>query len=236
VQAGSSEDGKDFAARYAEAVFTAHQTLTDAQEFYADLKRRALTHGRDPDTIKVLPGIVPILGATEAEARALEAELDRLIRPEYALPQLAELLKIPVETLRLDRELPADLPGEEEIEGQKSRRTLVVNLARRERLTVRGLIGRLGGGRGHFTVAGTPEQVADLIAHWYREGAADGFNIMPPVLPSGLGAFVDHVVPILQRRGLFRTGYEGTTLRDNYRIPRPANRNLAAAVASSVPA
>lgn len=91
VQAGSSDSGKDFAARHAEAVFTAHQTLPDAQEFFADLKRRALAHGRDPDTVKILPGIVPILGATQAEAHALEAELDQLIRPEYALPQLAEL-------------------------------------------------------------------------------------------------------------------------------------------------
>jgi FMN-dependent oxidoreductase (nitrilotriacetate monooxygenase family) len=236
VQAGSSDNGRDFAARYAEAVFTAHQTLTDAQAFYADLKQRALAYGRDPDGLKILPGIVPILGATETEANALEAELDRLIRPEYALPQLAELLKIPVETLHLDRELPAELPDEDEIEGQKSRRTLVVNLARRERLTVCELIGRLGGGRGHFTVAGTPEQIADLIEQWYREGAADGFNIMPPVLPSGLEAFVDHVVPILQRRRLFRTEYDGTTLRDNYALPRPGNRNVATAVAASAPA
>jgi len=236
VQAGSSENGKDFAARYAEAVFTAHQTLSDAQAFYADLKQRALAHGRDPDTVKILPGIVPILGATEAEALALEAELDRLIRPEYALPQLAELLKITPEELHLDRELPDDLPTEDEIEGHKSRRTLVVNLARRERLTVRELIGRLGGGRGHLTFAGTPEQVADEIAHWYHEGAADGFNIMPPVLPSGLASFVDHVVPILQRRGLFRTEYEGRTLRDNYGLPRPANHNTLTAVAASTPA
>jgi len=226
VQAGSSENGRDFAARYAEAVFTAHQTLADAQEFYADLKRRTLHYGRDPETVKILPGIVPVLGATEAQALALEAELDRLIRPEYALPQLAELLKVAPEELHLDRELPADLPAEEEIEGHKSRRTLVVNLARRERLTVRELIGRLGGGRGHLTFAGTPEQVADEIAEWYQAGAADGFNIMPPVLPSGLTAFVDHVVPILQRRGLFRTEYEGKTLRDNYGLPRPANRNV----------
>jgi len=225
VQAGSSEDGKDFAARYADAVFTAHQTLDDARAFYADLKRRALAHGRDPDTIKVLPGIVPILGATEAEALALEAELDRLIRPEYAIGQLAELLSVDAGRLHLDRELPEDLPPEDEIEGAKSRRTLVVNLGRRERLTVRELIGRLGGGRGHLTFAGTPAQIADAIAHWYQEGAADGFNIMPPVLPSGLLAFVDHVVPILQQRGLFRAEYEGSTLRDNYGLPRPANRN-----------
>jgi alkanesulfonate monooxygenase SsuD/methylene tetrahydromethanopterin reductase-like flavin-dependent oxidoreductase (luciferase family) len=109
----------------------------------------------------------------------------------------------------------------------------VVNLARRERLTVRELIGRLGGGRGHLTFAGTPEQVADAIVHWYQEGAADGFNIMPPVLPSGLVSFVDSVVPILQRRGLFRTEYEGTTLRDNYGLFRPTNRNTSIVVAAS---
>ncbi|HEX8629052.1 MAG TPA: NtaA/DmoA family FMN-dependent monooxygenase, partial [Catenuloplanes sp.] len=232
VQAGSSESGKDFAARYAEAVFTAHQTRPDAQAFYADLKQRALAHGRDPDTVKILPGIVPIIGATESDAHALAAELDRLIRPEYAVAQLAELLNIAPGELRLDRELPANLPGEDQIEGAKSRRTLVVNLARRERLTVRALIGRLGGGRGHLTVAGTPEQVADALGDWYDHGAADGFNIMPPVLPSGLSAFVDHVVPILQRRGLFRTGYEGRTLRDNYGLPRPVNRNTGDRVRS----
>ncbi|HEX8345025.1 MAG TPA: LLM class flavin-dependent oxidoreductase, partial [Actinoplanes sp.] len=99
-------------------------------------------------------------------------------------------------------------------------------LARRERLTVRQLIGRLGGGRGHRTFAGTPEQVADAIGQWYDEGAADGFNIMAPVLPSGLELFVDHVVPILQRRGLFRTEYTGRTLRENYGLPRPANQHL----------
>ncbi|WP_405433500.1 LLM class flavin-dependent oxidoreductase [Micromonospora sp. NBC_00617] len=224
VQAGSSEDGKELAARYAEAVFTAQQTLAEAQTFYRDLKQRAAQAGRDPQTIKILPGIVPAIGATEAQARALEEELDRLIKPEYARQQLASTLRVAPEDLDLDRELPADLPSEDEIEGAKSRYTLIVTLARRERLTVRQLIGRLGGGRGHRTFAGTPEQVADAIEEWYRAGAADGFNIMPPVLPSGLEAFVDHVVPILQRRGLFRTEYTGTTLRDHYGLARPANQ------------
>lgn len=223
VQAGSSEDGKELAARYAEAVFTAQQTLEDAVAFYRDLKERARQLGRDPDTIKILPGIVPVIGATEAEAIALAAELDRLIRPEYAKRQLAELLRVDPDDLDLDAELPADLPDEDEVEGAKSRYTLIVNLARRERLTVRQLIGRLGGGRGHRTVAGTPEQIADAIEHWWRAGAADGFNVMPAVLPSGLEAFVDHVVPILRRRGLFRTDYTGTTLREHYGLPRPAN-------------
>ncbi|MGX6600754.1 LLM class flavin-dependent oxidoreductase [Micromonosporaceae bacterium Da 78-11] len=224
VQAGSSADGKDLAARYAEAVFTAQQTLEDAQAFYADLKARALRFGRDPDSVKILPGLVPAIGATEREALALEEELDRLIKPEYALRQLAETLRLRPDDLHLDRPLPADLPPEDEIEGAKSRYTLIVELARRENLTVRQLIGRLGGGRGHRTFAGTPEQVADAIQHWYQHGAADGFNIMAPVLPSGLAVFVDQVVPILQRRGLFRTEYTGRTLRDNYGLDRPAVR------------
>ena len=224
VQAGSSEDGKVLAARYAEAVFTAQQTLAEAKDFYADLKRRAADLGRDPDSLKILPGIVPVIGATEKEARELDAELDRLIRPEYARQQLARQLRVPVESLKLDEELPADLPSEDEIEGAKSRFTLIVELARRERLTVRQLIGRLGGGRGHRTVAGTAEQVADTLEHWFRSGAADGFNVMPAVLPSGLEAFVDQVVPILQDRGLFRREYTGRTLREHYGLPRPENQ------------
>jgi FMN-dependent oxidoreductase (nitrilotriacetate monooxygenase family) len=224
VQAGSSEDGKDFAARYAEAVFTAQQTLQEAVAFYQDVKRRALALGRDPDTIKILPGIVPVIGDTEAEALALDAELDRLIVPEYAKRQLARTLRLDPAALDLDAELPGDLPTEDEIEGAKSRYTLVVELARRERLTVRRLIGRLGGGRGHRTFAGTPVQIADTIEDWYGRGAADGFNVMPAVLPSGLAAFVDRVVPILQERGLFRTEYEGTTLREHYRLARPGNQ------------
>ncbi|MEU5694998.1 LLM class flavin-dependent oxidoreductase [Actinosynnema sp. NPDC020468] len=224
VQAGSSENGRGFAARHAEAVFTAQQTLARAQAFYADLKRRAAAAGRDPDHVKILPGLVPVIGSTEAEALAAEAELDRLILAEGALEQLAGLLRVPRDSLALDRELPADLPSEDEIEGAKSRYTLVVELARSERLTVRQLIGRLGGGRGHKTFAGTPEQVADTIERWFTSGAADGFNIMPAVLPSGLEAFAEHVVPILRRRGLFRTEYTGSTLREHYGLPRPANQ------------
>jgi FMN-dependent oxidoreductase (nitrilotriacetate monooxygenase family) len=224
VQAGSSEDGKAFAARFAEAVFTAQQTLDEARAFYQDLKRRAAALGRDPDGIKILPGIVPVLGDTEEQARELEAELERLISPEYARRQLAARFRLDPDALALDEPLPADLPHEDEIEGAKSRYTLIVDLARRENLTVRQLIARLGGGRGHRTFTGTPVQVADAIEEWFDHGAADGFNIMPPVLPSGLGSFVDKVVPILQERGRFRTEYEGVTLREHYGLPRPANQ------------
>jgi FMN-dependent oxidoreductase (nitrilotriacetate monooxygenase family) len=223
VQAGSSENGKDFAARYAEAVFTAHQTLGDAQAFYSDLKHRTAGAGRDPESIKILPGIVPVIASTEEEARRLERELDELILPEHARNQLAGVLRVSADSLQLDAQLPADLPSEDEIEGAKSRYTLIVNLARRERLTVRQLIGRLGGGRGHRTFSGTPEQVADAIQDWFEAGAADGFNIMPPVLPSGLDIFVDQVVPILQNRGLFRREYSGRTLREHFGLAKPAN-------------
>ena len=200
VQAGSSADGKAFAARYAEAVFTAQQTLADAQSFYADIKDRTEQAGRHPGHLKVLPGIVPVLGSTEAEARAAEQVLEDHIVPEHGLRRLERLLQLTPGDLELDRQLPAELPPESAVEGAKSRYTLVVELARRERLTVRQLIGRLGGGRGHQTFAGTPEQIADRIETWFTRGAADGFNIMPPVLPSGLDAFVDHVVPILRAR------------------------------------
>jgi FMN-dependent oxidoreductase (nitrilotriacetate monooxygenase family) len=231
VQAGSSEDGKDLAARYAEAVFTAQQTLEDAQSFYSDLKARTAATGRDPDGIKILPGIVPVIASTGAEARRLEQELDDLINPEYARVELAKTLRVDPENLALDRRLPDDLPHENSIEGAKSRYTLIVELARREHLTVRQLIGRLGGGRGHRTFSGTPEQVADAIQLWFENGAADGFNIMPAVLPSGLETFVDHVVPVLRARGLFRTEYTGSTLRDHYGLQRPLNRYSGALAA-----
>jgi FMN-dependent oxidoreductase (nitrilotriacetate monooxygenase family) len=227
VQAGSSDDGKDLAARYAEAVFTAQQTLGDAQAFYSDLKSRTHREGRDPNTIKILPGIVPVLGSTVHEAKEREAELEANIVHEHAQRMLSGLLRVPVEQLDLDSELPEHLPAESEIEDFKSRYSLIVEMGRRERLTIRQIIGRLGGGRGHFTLTGTPDQIADTIEEWFTNGAADGFNIMPPLLPSGLELFVDHVVPILRARGLYRHEYTGQTLRDHYGLPRPTNQHLA---------
>jgi FMN-dependent oxidoreductase (nitrilotriacetate monooxygenase family) len=224
VQAGSSEDGKAFAAKWGEAVFTAQQSIEEAQAFYSDLKARTTALGRDPDGIKILPGIVPVIGDTVAEARELDAELERLISPESARRRLADRFKLDPDQLDLDAPLPDNLPSEDEIEGAKSRYTLILSLARREHLTVRQLIARLGGGRGHRTFTGTPVQVADAIEDWFDNGAADGFNIMPPVLPRGLENFVDKVVPILQERGRFRTEYEGRTLREHYGLPRPVNQ------------
>lgn len=222
VQAGSSEAGKDFAARHAEAVFTAQRTLEEGRQFYSDLKARVSRFGRSPGELKILPGVVPFLGSTQAEADALECEFTELISPDYALRQLSNMIGVDVTQHDLDAPLPP-LGDVTVIEGHKSRFQLVKDLAERERLTARELIGKLGGGRGHRTFAGTPEALADDIERWVSGGAADGFNIMPPYLPGGLDDFVDHVVPILQRRGLFRTDYTGVTLRDNYGLPDVAS-------------
>lgn len=222
IQAGSSDDGRNFAARYAEAVFTAQRTLAEGQEFYSDLKRRAAALGRDGSEILVLPGVVPVLGSTEAEALTRDGEFEKLQNTEYGLAQLSNFFGRDLTGLDLDAPFP-EMPSEDEIEGHKSRTTLITNLARNEHLTVRQLLAKLGGGRGHRTFTGTPEQLADQLELWWREGAADGFNIMPPAMPADFQVFVDHVVPILQERGLFRTEYEGTTLREHYGLERPEN-------------
>ncbi|MGW4633202.1 LLM class flavin-dependent oxidoreductase [Nocardia sp. NPDC004415] len=223
VQAGSSESGKEFAAQHAEAVFTAQRTLEEGVRFSRDLKSRLAKYGRAEHELKVLPGLVPFIADTAEEARALEQEFTDLISPDYALRQLSTMLGVDLTAHALDAPLPP-LPAESEIEGGKSRFTLVKELAETEDLTVRQLIGKLGGGRGHRTFAGTPEQVADELQRWFDAGAADGFNIMPPYLPGGLAEFVDRVVPILQERGLFRTDYESTTLRGHYGLDPVGNR------------
>lgn len=224
VQAGSSEDGKDFAARHAEAIFTAHTTFGRAADFYADIKTRAAAAGRDPDGVIVLPGIVPYIGSTEQGAQALADRLDGLRIPAYGLLQLARVFEIEPSELELDGPLPAKVLARPKLEGSQSRADLIIDLAVREELTVRQILARLSGGRGHFEFAGTPGQVADTIVEWFEGGAADGFNIMAPALPSGLEAFIEHVLPILRGKGLFREEYAGTTLREHYGLAVPANQ------------
>lgn len=226
VQAGSSEDGRAFAARYAEAVFTAQQTLADGQAFYSDLKRRAAAVGRNPNHVKILPGLVPVIGGTEEEALRSERELAEWQVPAYGLRQLSQLLGQEISEAELDEPL-RELGDVQRVQGHQSRFQVVTELARRDNLTVRQLLVRLGGGRGHRTFTGTPEQIAGTIEEWFSSGAADGFNVMGPVLPSSLVAFVDHVIPILQERGLFRTEYTGATLRDHYGLARPDNTYTA---------
>jgi FMN-dependent oxidoreductase (nitrilotriacetate monooxygenase family) len=224
VQAGSSEDGKNFAARHAEAIFTAHQTYERAADFYRDIKARTKAAGRDPDALLVLPGIVPFIGSTEDEAAERARRYDELRIPEYGLSQLAWNLEVDPALFELDSPLPDSILARPTLQGSQSRSDLIIDMAVRENLTVREILSRLGGGRGHFTFIGTPVQVADTIISWFEGGAADGFNIMAPGLPSELETFIDQVVPILQDKGLFRREYRGATLREHYGLAVPANQ------------
>jgi FMN-dependent oxidoreductase (nitrilotriacetate monooxygenase family) len=229
VQAGSSGPGIALAAAYAEAVFTAQRTLEEGQEFYRELKSATAAAGRNPEHVKILPGIVPIIGDTEEEALAKERQLDELLVHEHALQQLSDDIGIPADRIDLDAPLPEDIRPPSDIQGNRTRYELTLAFARRDNLSVRQILSRLGGGRGHRTLAGTAEQIADSIEEWFTNGAADGFNVMPAAMPSGLEAFVDRVVPILQERGLFRRDYEGTTLRSHYGLPVPARSAAALA-------
>ncbi len=219
VQAGASDAGRQIAAETAEMVFAAGGTLADAQAFYADVKGRAARYGRDPELIKILPGALVVVGDTVAEARAARDHLDSLVHYDSAIGSLSIALGVDARAFDPDGPLP-EIP---ETEASKSGRERAINLARREGLTVRQLAQRLGGYAG-LALVGTPATIADEMEQWLDGRGCDGFNIMFPHVPAGLEDFVDKVVPELQRRGLFRLDYEGTTLRDHLGLPRLANR------------
>jgi FMN-dependent oxidoreductase (nitrilotriacetate monooxygenase family) len=225
VQAGSSDTGRRFAARHAEAVFTAHMEKATAQAFYADLKALVKAEGRDPQQVLILPGLSPMIGSTEVEARRLAREVNELSDPEVGRKRLSGRFGgHDFSHLPFDRPLaPEDFPPPSSVEAARSRTEVILNIVRREKPTLRQLLASLAGARGHFTAAGTPEQIADLIEDWFSDGAADGFNIMPPLLPAMLDAFSAEVIPLLQRRGLFRPSYEGGTLREHYGLAWPAS-------------
>jgi N-acetyl-S-(2-succino)cysteine monooxygenase len=219
VQAGASEPGKELAAATAEAIFTAQQTLADAQAFYREIKNRAAKNGRDPDHVKIMPGVFPVVGRSEAEAKEKFEELQSRIHPAVGLALLSSALGgFDLSGYPLDGPLP-DLP---ETNGPKSRQKLVVDLARNGNLTIRQLYLSIAGARGHWQVVGTAEQIADQLEQRFGHDGADGFNVMAPHLPGGLEDFIAFVVPELRRRGLFRTEYEGRTLRENLGLPHPA--------------
>ena len=226
VQAGSSETGRRFAARHAEAVFTAQMEKATAKAFYADLKALAADEGRAPQQVLILKGLSPVIGSTEAEAQRLARELNELSDPEVGRKRLSGRFGgHDFSHLKLDEPLTTeDFPDPGSVEAARSRTEVIIGLVRREKPTLRQLLGYLAGARGHFVTAGTPEQIADLIEDWFRDGAADGFNLMPPVLPFMLDVFVAEVVPLLQRRGLLRTDYVGGTLRAHYGLARPEVR------------
>lgn len=223
VQAGSSEAGKALAARTAEIVFTAQATLEDATTFYADVKGRLGQHGREPDSLKILPGAFPVVGRTQGEAEDKYSALQELIHPVVGRSLLEQLAGLDLSGHPDD----APVPEATGTEGGKSRQDLLVTIARREGLTIRDLYLRIAGARGHWTLIGTPARIADALQERFEAHGADGFNIMPPTLPGGLDDFATLVIPELQRRGLFRTEYEGTTLRENLGLHRPRHRRHA---------
>ena len=220
VQAGASEEGKELAAETAEVVFAAAQTLADAQAFYADVKGRMARHGRDPDDLKIMPGFFITVARTRAEAREKHEYLQSLLHPEVGLALLEQRTGLDLSGHDVDGPFP-DLPPGEVV---SSRATLIRDMAMKENLTIRQTFTRIAGGRGHFDIHGSVEDIADTMEEWITKGGADGFNIMPPVMPGGLDDFVDLVVPELQRRGLYRTRYEGTTLREHLGLKRPPSR------------
>jgi alkanesulfonate monooxygenase len=223
VQAGASEPGRQLAAETAEVVFAAPGTLENARRFYADVKGRMDRLGRNRDHLKILPGAFVVVGDTMEEARAIRARLDALVHYDSAIASLSIALGHDASGFDPDAPLP-DVP---QTNASQSTRERVIDLARREQLTVRQLAQRLGGYSG-LSFVGTAESIADEMEQWLETEGSDGFNVMFPWLPGGLDAFVERVVPELQRRGIFRTEYEGTTLRENLGLPRPANRFFSA--------
>ncbi|WP_449116958.1 LLM class flavin-dependent oxidoreductase [Pseudomonas viridiflava] len=222
VQAGSSEVGRDLAAQTAEVVFTAQTSLASAQAFYADIKGRLAAYGRSADSLKIMPGVLIVVAETEALAREKFESFQDLVEPEVGVALLGRMLgNFDLSGYPLDGPLP-ELPLTDS--GQRSRQKLLTELAEREHLNLAQLGRRIAGGRGHYSLIGTPEQVADELQRWFEQRAADGFNVLVPHLPGGLEDVARLLVPELQRRGLFRTEYEGTTLRENLGLQRPVNR------------
>ena len=219
VQAGASEAGRQLAAETAEVVFSAPGTLDNARRFYADVKGRMEKIGRHRDHLKVLPGAFVVVADSVAEAKAIRARLDSLVHTDSAIASLSIALGHDVSGFDLDAPLPEVPPTN----ASQSTRERTIDLARRENLTVRQLAQRLGGYAG-LAFVGTAQTIADEMQEWLETEGSDGFNVMFPWLPGGLDAFVDHVVPELQRRGLLRREYEGSTLRENLGLPRPDNR------------
>lgn len=230
VQAGQSEDGRELAAKYAEVIFTAQQDLQDAQAFYRDVKRRLTKYGRQAEDLKIMPGVSVFVAKTEQEAQEKYALLNRLIHPQVGLGLLSGLAG---STDLSQYDLDAPFPDLDPSLISSSRQQMMVDIARKHKFSIRQLYEHIAAARGHWTLIGTAEQVVDQLQHWFENEAADGFNVLPPSTPEGLDDFVNFIVPELQRRGLFRTQYEGTTLRDNLGLARPENQYVKAKAAQA---
>jgi len=233
IQAGGSPSGLELAARTADVVFSVVQDLGSAKIAYADLKARMAKYGRSPDQLAVLPGVMPIIGASDAEAREKLSKLQDWLTPTNAATLVASRIGYDVAGHPLDGPVPPPPPSE----GSRTFSHVLYKTARREGMTLRDLYNLTAAARGHWVICGTPGSIADTLEEWFVGGAADGFNILPPYFPGAFADFVDLVVPELQRRGLFRIDYQGSTLRDHLGLARvsaaaPARHILTAADAN----
>ena len=219
IQAGSSEPGLALAARTAEVVFSVAQDLGEARIAYQALKTRLPQYNRTAADVALLPGVMPVIGRTDAEARDKLNTLQSFLGPTSALILLSGRMGLDVSGFDPDSLVP-DLPLPDSSHGFAR---AMLSKARREQMTWRDLSNLTGAARGHWVICGTPERIADTLQEWFETEAADGFNILPPYFPAAFDEFVDLVVPILQERGLYRRDYEGTTLRDHLGLPRPAS-------------
>jgi FMN-dependent oxidoreductase (nitrilotriacetate monooxygenase family) len=221
VQAGASGPGKGLAARVADCVFTAQSELADGKAFYDEVKTKAVQFGRRPEQVRIMPGIVPIIGRTDEEAQELRAQLlakitdDQALRSMYRIAGGLDLRKFP-----LNGPFP-ELPLSN---GAQGRQKLLIEMARRENLSLIEAGRRFAEGQAHHIVCGSSRTIADLMQTWFEESACDGFALMPSYFPRGVRDVAEQLVPELQRRGLFRTEYEGRTLRENLDLPRPSSQ------------
>ncbi len=229
IQAGGSPSGLELAARTADVVFSVVQELEPAQKAYANLKARMAKYGRSFDQLAILPGMMPIIGESEQQARDKLAKLQSWLTPTNALTLVSGRIGYDVTGYPLDAPVPEPPPGET---GSQTFHKVLFEAARRQNMTLRDLYNLTAAARGHWVLCGTPVEIADTLEEWFRSGAADGYNILPPYFPGAFADFVDLVVPELQRRGLFRRDYEGTTLRDHFAlppVPAPARRSAVGA-------
>lgn len=216
IQAGGSPSGLDLAARTADIVFSVVQDLEPARKAYAALKDRLVRYGRRPEQVSILPGVMPIIGASEAEARDKLNLLQSWLTPTNAMTLVTSRIGYDVSGHPLDGPVPPPPPGE----GSQAFSRVLYEKARRENMTLRDLYNLTAAARGHWVLCGTPKTIADTLEEWFVAGAADGYNVLPPYFPGAFDDFVDLVVPELQRRGLYRGDYEGPTLRDHLGLPR----------------
>lgn len=229
VQAGSSEAGKELAAKTAEVIFTAWQNLSDAQKFYSDVKGRLAKYGRHEDELKVMPGVFITVAKTEEEAIRKQKELNGYISTEVGLNYLSIQAGFDFTSFDPDGPIPDFGKNETDATNPNIRANIIKGvIAANNFTTIRELYEHIAGARGHREIVGTPEQIADHLQEWFENGAADGFNIMPPTFPAGFNDIVDLVIPELQRRGLFRTEYEGSTLRENLGLAKGTYKHKVA--------